>query len=49
MATKLRLKFPTVGKKRGDVIEVADKAAADRLIANGTAVKHTEKAEPKKG
>ena len=37
MAVKLQLKVPTVGKKRGDVIEVADKAAADALIANGTA------------
>jgi hypothetical protein len=35
--TKVRLRFPTLGKKRGDVIEVESKAEADRLIANGTA------------
>jgi hypothetical protein len=34
---KLKLRFPTVGKKRGDEIEV-EKAEADRLIANGSAV-----------
>jgi hypothetical protein len=35
-SVKLRLLFPTVGKKRGDVIEV-EKAEADRLVANGSA------------
>ena len=33
---KVELRFPTVGKQRGDVIEV-DKAEAERLIANGSA------------
>ncbi|HJR89523.1 MAG TPA: hypothetical protein VJ782_05115 [Aeromicrobium sp.] len=35
--TKVRLRFPTVGQKRGDVIEV-DKEQAEALIANGSAV-----------
>ena len=34
---KVTLRFPTVGKKRGDVIEL-EQAEADRLIANGSAV-----------
>lgn len=34
---KVRLRFPTVGKKRGDEIEL-EKAEADRLVANGSAV-----------
>ena len=33
---KVRLRFPTVGHKRGDVIEV-EKAQADALVANGNA------------
>lgn len=42
---KVTLRVPTVGKKRGDVIEV-DKAEADRLVANGSAF--AVKDEPKK-
>lgn len=34
---KVSLRFPTVGKKRGDEIEV-EQAEADRLIANGSVV-----------
>jgi hypothetical protein len=33
---KVRLRFPTLGHKRGDVIEV-DKAQAEALVANGSA------------
>jgi hypothetical protein len=34
---KLILRVPTVGKKAGEEIEVADKATVDALVANGTA------------
>ena len=37
MSVKLILRVPTVGKARGDEIEVADKATADALVANGSA------------
>jgi len=43
--TKVRLRVPTVGKKVGDVIEVESKAAADRLIADGTARAYQEPAK----
>lgn len=33
---KVQLRFPTVGKKRGDVIEVT-KEQGEALLANGTA------------
>jgi hypothetical protein len=36
-SVKLTLRVPTLGKKRGDEIEVATQEEADRLIANGTA------------
>jgi len=46
MATvKVKLRFPTVGRKAGEVIEL-DKAEADRLIENGSASAH--KAEQSK-
>ena len=35
--TKVRLRVPTMGKKRGDVIEVESITAAEALVANGTA------------
>jgi hypothetical protein len=47
--TKVRLRFPTVGKQRGEVIEVESKAEADRLIANGTASAVKAEAKPKQG
>ncbi len=34
---KVVLRVPTVGKKAGETIEVADKATADALVANGSA------------
>lgn len=37
MTVKLILRVPTVGKVVGDEIEVADKKAADALVANGSA------------
>lgn len=37
MSVKVKLRVPTVGKKAGDVIEVANQAEADRLVADGTA------------
>lgn len=40
---KLILKVPTVGLKPGDEIEVADKATADALVANGSAVRASAK------
>lgn len=39
---KLILRVPTVGKKRGDEIEVDDAATAERLVANGTARRPTK-------
>lgn len=36
---KLILRVPTMGAKAGDEIEVADKATADALVANGSAVR----------
>jgi len=49
---KLILRFPTMGAKAGDEIEIADKDTADALVANGSAVrpaaqKATEKAAEK--
>lgn len=43
---KVQLRVPTVGHKRGDVLEV-DKATADALVANGSAraVKAEKKSE----
>lgn len=40
--TKLVLRFPTVGKKRGDEIEV-DADQVDALVENGTARRKTSK------
>lgn len=37
MSVKVVLRVPTKGKKVGDELEVADKATADALVANGTA------------
>jgi hypothetical protein len=37
MGVKVVLRVPTLGKQVGDVLEVADKATADRLVANGSA------------
>lgn len=42
---KVALRVPTLGKKRGDVIEV-DAETAKALVANGSA--RAVKAEPKK-
>ena len=42
----MRLTRPTKGKKAGELIEVADKATADALVASGSASR--VKAEPKK-
>jgi hypothetical protein len=39
MAVKVVLKVPTVGAVAGDTIEVADAETADRLVANGSAVR----------
>ena len=46
---KLKLKYRTLGKKVGDVIEVTDKETADRLVNSGTAVRVTEKKPDAKG
>ena len=48
MATKIQLRVGTFGAKSGDVIEVADKATADALIANGTARKAPAEAKSEK-
>lgn len=47
--TKVTLRYPTVGKKAGDVIEV-EKEQADALVANGSAVptKDATPSDPKK-
>lgn len=45
--TKLRLRFPTVGKKAGDEIEV-DAATAEALVANGSAVRVKSAPQSKK-
>lgn len=37
MTVKVVLRVPTVGAGVGDEIEVADKATADALVANGSA------------
>ena len=42
---KLVLRVPTLGKKRGDEIEVDDAATADRLVADGTARRAPKKSE----
>ena len=47
MSVKVRLRVPTRGKKVRDVIEVADRSEADRLIANGTARPVEKKSSPK--
>lgn len=45
---KLILRYPTVGAKAGDEIEVSDKDAADALVANGSAFRPaTQKAAEK--
>lgn len=47
-SVKMTLRVPTVGKKRGDVIEVADQETADALVANGSAAPFVEEVEPAK-
>lgn len=37
MTARVVLRVPTLGKQVGDELEVADKATADRLVANGSA------------
>lgn len=43
--TKVVLRVPTMGKKRGEVIEVESITAADALVANGTARRVEEKSD----
>lgn len=39
MSAKVVLRVPTLGAGVGDTIEVADTETADRLVANGSAVR----------